>query len=514
MNRTALRFRRFDFHLGDDLREQVQERFRYFLRIQGVFHAGIAVLALFVLVGFVPPGERSRLAPVLVMNVVVSSTLVAGGRVLGRLTLSAKALAVLDLGVSLFVTSVFGIGSRFLPETIAATHLTSVTFASTLMLRAAIVPSPPRRTFIIGMLASTMSLFTVGTDAMARILGDWTTPPLVVVTVVAHGALTSAITAATSRVIYGLHERIEDVVRMGQYQLVEKIGEGGMGSVWRARHAMLRRPTAVKLLADERKTAVDLARFEREVQLTSTLTHQNTVAVFDYGRAEDGTLYYAMEYVDGLSLEQLVERYGKVSSSRVIHILRQVASALVEAHHLGLIHRDIKPANILLCERGCVPDFVKVVDFGLAKVVLPENAYVSNANIVAGTPGYMAPEMIVSPENIDGRADLYALGAVGYYLLTGRPVFDGHNMIELCSHHLHTAPIPPTAHASVSSELESVVLECLAKAPDERLQSAIELVRRLEVCAAADPWSASDAALFWERHRSSMQRPRSNSDGS
>lgn len=504
MSPAGLRFRRYGraFHLGHGLREQVQERLRYFLRILGCFHAGITVLALIVIGGFVPADARSRLVPIIVVNLVVSISLFAGGRALARLELSAKALAVVDLGVSLFVTTVIGIGSRFLPETTAATHLTSVTFASTLMLRAAIVPSPPRRTFVIGMITAMTSLFTVGPAAMARILGDWATPTFVVVTVAMHGALTSTITAAASRVIHGLHERIEDVVRMGQYQLVEKIGEGGMGSVWRAQHAMLRRPTAVKLLAEERNTAVDLARFEREVQLTSTLTHQNTVAVFDYGRADDGTLYYAMEYVDGLSLEQLVERYGKVSARRVVRILQQIASALVEAHHLGLIHRDIKPANILLCERGCVPDFVKVVDFGLAKVLLQESVDLSHATMVAGTPAYMAPEMIVSPEQVDGRADLYGLGAVGYYLLTGRPVFDGTNMIELCSHHLHTAPMPPSAYANVPSALESLVLECLSKKPDDRPRTATELVQRLEACAAADPWSVAEALLFWESHRS------------
>ncbi|MDF2694919.1 MAG: serine/threonine kinase, partial [Labilithrix sp.] len=337
--------------------------------------------------------------------------------------------------------------------------------------------------------------------AMTRTLGEWATPTLVIVAAGVHGVLTATITAAASQVIYGLHERIQDVVQMGQYQLIEKVGEGGMGSVWRAQHAMLRRPTAVKLLADERNSAVDLARFEREVQLTSMLTHPNTVAVFDYGRAEDGTLYYAMEYVDGLSLEQLVERHGKISPRRVIHILHQVASALVEAHRLGLIHRDIKPANILLCERGCLPDFVKVVDFGLAKVVLQENAALSNANMVAGTPAYMAPEMITAPEEIDGRADLYALGVVGYYLLTGRPIFDGHNMIELCSHHVHSAPVPPSTYAPVPDDLESLVLDCLAKRPEARPKDAAELLAQLEKCAAANPWSAEEATLFWATHR-------------
>jgi eukaryotic-like serine/threonine-protein kinase len=485
---------------GESLREQVQERFRYFLRILGFFHAGIALLCVVVFVGFVPD-VRGADVSILVLSLAVASSLFVSERAIARRTVSTQTLAVMDYGTTLLLTIVSGVGSRFLPEHGGPAHLTSMTLTSTLMLRAAIVPSPPSRTFLIGVLASLLSLLTVGAVALSKAIGDWATPSLVIVAAGVHGVLTATITAAASKVIYGLHERIEDVVRMGQYELVEKVGEGGMGTVWRAQHAMLRRPTAVKLLAEERNSAVDLERFEREVQLTSMLTHPNTVAVFDYGRADDGTLYYAMEFVDGLSLEQLVERYGKISPRRVIRILQQVASALVEAHRLGLIHRDIKPANILLCERGCLPDFVKVVDFGLAKVVLQGNTALSNANIVAGTPAYMAPETITAPENVDGRADLYALGVVGYYLLTGRPIFEGSNMIELCSHHVHSTPQPPSAHATVPTDLEALVLACLAKRPEDRPSSAAELVQRLDACAMANPWSADEAALFWASHR-------------
>jgi serine/threonine-protein kinase len=167
------------------------------------------------------------------------------------------------------------------------------------------------------------------------------------------------------------------------------------------------------------------------------------------------------------------------------------------------IHRDIKPANVLFCERGCVPDFVKVVDFGLVKVALQENGNLSTANMIAGTPAYMAPEMITTPEKIDGRADLYALGGVGYYLLTGRAVFEGCNMVELCSHHLHTAPVPPSTLTDVPSELESLLLACLAKDPDDRPADASALVKRLEACVAESPWSADEARLFWAARRES-----------
>ena len=486
---------------GDALRAQTQERFLYFLRILGFFHVGIAFIGGLVSVFFLPPRVGLSSGMVVGANVLLTASLFVGAAVASKRKYTMRTLAVLDWTVILSTVGVVGAVTRNMSEIGGSANLASLALTSTLMLRAAIVPSPPPRTLAIGLAASALSLVTMGPAVVAKGLGPWATPTLVVVVGLIHAVFTSIITAAASGVVYGLFERIEDVVRMGQYELVEKVGEGGMGAVWRAKHAMLRRPTAVKLLGEGRNGEVDLARFEREVQLTSMLTHPNTVAVFDYGRAEDGTLFYAMEYVDGLSLEQLVERYGKVSPRRVVHILRQVAGALVEAHHLGLIHRDIKPANVLLCERGCVPDFVKVVDFGLAKSLVTEATGLSTANLIAGTPAYMAPEMIQTPERIDGRADLYALGVVAYYLLAGRPVFEGSNLIEMCSHHLHTVPIPPSAYTPVPAELEEVVLACLAKRPEDRPQSAAVLVKRLDACAALEPWSEDEATLFWATHR-------------
>jgi len=206
--------------------------------------------------------------------------------------------------------------------------------------------------------------------------------------------------------------------RLGQYEIVSMLGEGGMGAVYRAEHALLKRPAALKLLLPERTGPENLARFEREVRLTAQLTHPNTVAVYDYGHTPDGQFYYAMEYLDGLTLEALVKRYGPQPPARVIYILAQAAGALAEAHALGLIHRDVKPANILFCDRGGVPDVVKLVDFGLAKSVSTEaSPALTQAGTLAGTPLYLSPEAISDAARVDHRADLYALGGVGYYEL-------------------------------------------------------------------------------------------------
>jgi serine/threonine-protein kinase len=318
--------------------------------------------------------------------------------------------------------------------------------------------------------------------------------------------LATALSTGASVVIYGLRRRIHDAEQLGQYRLEEKIGEGGMGAVYRASHAFLRRPTAVKLLPPDRAGADNLRRFEQEVQLTASLTHPHTVTIFDYGHTSDGLFYYAMEYIDGLTLTDLVTRSGAQDEGRVVHLMRQAASALVEAHGIGLVHRDIKPGNImvhLLHPHGGGEDFVKVLDFGLVKEVRREGGIqLTNEANLAGTPQYMAPESITSPDSVDGRADLYALGAVGYYLLTGTHVFTGESIVEVCGHHLHSDPEPLSSRLGkpVAPALEETVLSCLAKDPSRRPQTAWELEQRLADCAGIDPWTTEDAQRWWSTH--------------
>jgi serine/threonine-protein kinase len=323
-----------------------------------------------------------------------------------------------------------------------------------------------------------------------------------------------AMAGAFSQTIYGLRKAVSDVRRLGQYTLEQKLGEGGMGVVYRASHAMLRRPTAIKLLLPDRAGKDALARFEREVQRTAMLTHPNTVTVFDYGRTTDGVFYYAMELLEGAALDEIVEVDGPQPAERVIHLLEQAAASLAEAHDAGLIHRDVKPGNILVVDRGGISDLVKVVDFGLVKDVgasargaATSAPALTMADAITGTPLYIAPETVLAPETVDARADLYALGAVGYWLLTGTHVFNGRSIVEVCAHHLHSVPDAPSARlaAPVAPDLEAVLLACLAKRPEDRPASAHVLRERLRACAAVGGWTNARAAQWWALHRHELR---------
>ncbi len=291
--------------------------------------------------------------------------------------------------------------------------------------------------------------------------------------------------------------------QLGQYELEDKLGSGGMGVVYKAHHAMLRRPTAVKMLDVDKVNEATTARFEREVQITCQLNHPNTIAIYDYGRTPEGVFYYAMEYLDGIDLQHLVEKYGPQSEARTIRILLQVCGSLYEAHSRGLVHRDIKPSNIMLNRRGSEPDVVKVLDFGLVKAADDnKEAAMTSATSLTGTPLYMSPEAIQSPLAVDNRSDIYAVGAVGYFLLTGQPVFTASNIVELCRLHVDAAPTPPSQRSgrTISAELEDVILACLEKNRAKRPQTARDLAQMLVRCPDARNWNADDADAWWSRH--------------
>jgi eukaryotic-like serine/threonine-protein kinase len=373
-----------------------------------------------------------------------------------------------------------------------------------LLARAILLPSSGRRTFVLCVLALLPAGF-IGTELRLEALGRAARPGETLSEAFLASrnlALTAFLATLTSNVIYGLRRQVRASARIGQYLLREKIGEGGMGVVYRATHALLRRDTALKLLLPSRIGGENLVRFEREVKLTASLTHPNTVAVYDYGRTPEGIFYYAMEHLDGGDLEQLVGYAGPLGPGRVIWILEQVCRALGEAHALGLIHRDIKPANILVCERGREPDVAKVVDFGLVKDLnLGADAALTQRETLAGTPLYMAPEAIRSPESLDARADLYSLGAVAYFLLVGRPVFAANTLVEVCAAHLHTPPTAPSVLSSeVAPELDAIVLRCLEKDPAARFGDAAALLAALRVCPGRDQWSVERAGEWWREH--------------
>ncbi len=322
-------------------------------------------------------------------------------------------------------------------------------------------------------------------------------------------ALLGLATGTSLRTISRLRRQVEKV---GPYRLVARLGGGAMGVVWEARHALLRRPTAVKLLAPGTAGERALARFEREVQMTAGLTHPSTIAIYDYGRTTEGVFYYAMELLNGINLLQLVDLDGPLPPARVVHLLRQACGALTEAHAAGLIHRDIKPANLMLCVYGGIPDFLKVLDFGLVKDVgaverIPEgeasqasdDAALSQDGSLLGTPLYMAPEGMSDPTQIDARADIFALGAVGYFLLTGASPFPGRTAIEVFRLE-RQGPPPPLSQAApnpVPASLDETIGRCLAFRRDDRPGSAEALDAMLAACTVLPAWKVEDARAWW-----------------
>lgn len=291
---------------------------------------------------------------------------------------------------------------------------------------------------------------------------------------------------------------------LGNYTLEEQIGQGGMGVVYRARHSMLRRPAAVKMLKASTLSPSAIERFEAEVNITSELSSPHTVQVYDYGRTEDGQLYYVMEYLDGLSLSELIADYGPMPEARIIHILCQVCGSLAEAHAKGLIHRDIKPENIALTVCAGAYDFAKVLDFGLV-AVLGEIPSLEGAGKIMGTPCYMAPEAIQAPDQVDARTDIYAIGSVAYYCLTGRPLFGELNPVEIL--HAQISECPQLPSERCSREFHRLILSCLEKSPGDRPQDMITLAHELAALPTAANWTFNDASDWWTHRRHQPRRP-------
>lgn len=304
-----------------------------------------------------------------------------------------------------------------------------------------------------------------------------------------------------THIINALRNEAFEARQLGQYRLVRPIGAGGMGEVFLAEHQMMKRPVAIKVIrpgkADDPQA---LGRFEREVRATAKLSHWNSIEIFDYGRTDDGTFYYVMEYLPGLSLSELVDRHGPLPAARAIHLLTQTCDALSEAHSHGLIHRDIKPGNIFSAERGGVHDVAKLLDFGLAKPLSDDKAPVqlTQDGAITGSPLFMSPEQALGDSEPDARSDIYSLGAVAYYLLTGAPPFDGDRPIKIILAHAHDPVVPPSRlRADVPADLEQVVLRCLAKNPDDRYPDVRALRQALSECVAAGGWTHDDAARWW-----------------
>ena len=371
-----------------------------------------------------------------------------------------------------------------------------------------IMPGPPRRMLGAAIAAGLMSPLALGLldlwGKVAPTADDY-------IRSVVNSAFGVGFAYLGARVVYRLGREVATARELGSYRLEQRLGQGGMGEVWRARHRMLARPAAIKLIrpADDGRGVTDelQRRFEQEAQAIARLRSPHTVELFDFGMADNGAFYYVMELLEGLDTDALVRRYGPISPGRTVHLLRQVCHSLTEAQACGLVHRDIKPANIFLCHYGEDHDFVKVLDFGLVKAldtrVTQPAAGLTAENMVQGTPAFIAPEQAMGDTGVDGRADINATGCVAYWLLTGQYVFTADTPMGILLHHARTPPPPPSARTNrpIPQALERLVLDCLEKDPAHRPQTARELSLSLERVEGVSSWTDAEAREWWATHR-------------
>jgi hypothetical protein len=504
----------------DELRRFLQGRLRSYLAFLAIFWPAVGLIAIGLTTLIEQRSASSGSTGVRAVIHALGALLMVGVFFgFGRREYSERVLNLIDVIVSLLQGLLFAAillaaapVIRYRPDTAL-----QVAIAYCVIGRAAVIPSSPRRTLFVSLflcvpiLIATFWVHTLadqqGQSLRHHYENEPSRPIHFLLWATFFAAVSVALATFVSHVIYGLQRQVQRARRLGQYTLETAIGEGGMGTVYRARHALLRRPTAVKLLPKERAGVAAVARFEREVQATSQLCHPNTVAIYDYGRTPDGVFYYAMEYLDGIDLQGLVDADGAQAPSRVAHLLRQISGALGEAHGRGLVHRDVKPSNVVVCERALLGDMAKVLDFGLARdLEAPQTAALSQTGAITGTPLYMAPEQ-VQGNAVDGRSDLYALGAVGYFLLTGQAVFAGRSVVEICAKHVHAEPIAPSLRApfAIPEKLEKLVLSCLEKDPVKRPASARELIAALDACDDCPPWTAEDAFAWWRERGNAIR---------
>jgi eukaryotic-like serine/threonine-protein kinase len=460
-----------------------------------------------------------------VMHFLSSSVMGALWAIASLRAWSLRALGVLD-GISILLA---GIGLGLMAAQPDEKQLMAGLFALavTMMARAVLIPSTALRTFCLSSIASLPLLIVPWVFHHPAAVPGFAPEFLKLLNfmnALLWSTLSVALSTVMSRTIYGLRQQVKAAAEIGQYTLEEKIGSGGMGEVWRARHRMLIRPAAVKLVTAQalgstpsRDPEMRLRRFEREARATAGLKSPHTVQLYDFGVTDDGTLYYVMELLDGMDLDTLVARFGPVPPERAIHFLLQACASLDDAHRNGLIHRDIKPANIVVSRVSAAWDFVKVLDFGLVKLEsarqIEGGAQLTHDNVVSGTPGFIAPE-VVTGVDADHRVDIYALGCVAYWLLTGKLVFEGPPMIKVLYDHVHTPPAPPSSRTEVPIpvELETLILACLEKEPALRPASASELEARLQAIPLAAPWTRDRAERWWAENAPTMSSTRPVAD--
>ncbi|HEV7364971.1 MAG TPA: serine/threonine-protein kinase [Gemmatimonadales bacterium] len=466
------------------------------------------LLASMVLVGGAPFAAVVK-GPVAFGHLAASWTMALVWVLASRVRLSRRSLGAIDaIGI------VVGCGLLSIMTVHDEGEILQVLLALTVtvMIRAILVPSRPGRTMVLTALAFLPTVVVCIARHHPTALLPGFTPAYqkqyMTLNTVLWSVLGTTLATITSRATYGLRRQVAEANELGQYVLEEKIGGGGMGEVWRARHRLLIRPAAIKLIRPQLSGDPELLlrRFEREARATAALKSPHTVQLYDFGATEDGRLYYVMELLDGLDLDTLVRQYGPLPVERVVHLLRQVCSSLQDAHANGLVHRDIKPANVVVSRSGTTFDFAKVLDFGLVKLdsaKAAEDVKLSTEGSTSGTPAFMAPEVVLGVADTDHRVDLYALGCVGYWLLIGKLIFEGRSAVEVMFHHAHTpAPRPSTrSELPIPSPLEDLLMECLEKDPARRPASAEAVSTRLDAVSLESAWTVERAERWWEMHR-------------
>jgi tRNA A-37 threonylcarbamoyl transferase component Bud32 len=374
-----------------------------------------------------------------------------------------------------------------------------------------IVPSPPRTTLVVAIVAAATRPLAL---LLLELTGRIDIQGVRYVASIFSPAFAVVMAYVGSRVVHGMNVDLAKARRLGSYKLESRLGSGGMGEVWRAAHQFLARPAAVKLIRpetihhDPETQHTMIARFEREAQATAALCSPHTIQVYDFGVERGGAFYYVMELLNGLDLDGLVRRFGGLSPSRTVHLLLQICDSLGEAHASELIHRDVKPANVYVCRYGRRYDFVKLLDFGLVKFHEQEGAgdlQLTADNTVGGTPGFIAPEQVVGDE-VDGRTDIYSLGCVAYWMLTGKYVFEGRTSWEVMMMHVQVAPARLSTRTTqpIPGDLEDVVMSCLRKDPVERPQDVDQLAETLSGCRGGQTWTQEDAHRWWAEHMAAL----------
>ena len=374
-----------------------------------------------------------------------------------------------------------------------------------------IIPSPPRRALAAALASAASVPLTVGFVMAMNLTPARLSPLRFFFVFVLPYLLVVLIAYVGARVVYKLGTELNRARELGSYQLVERLGEGGMGEVWRAKHRFLARPAAIKLMRPEMLggSSVDRQslsmRFEREAQATASMRSPHTIELYDFGVADDGSFYYVMEFLDGFDLQALIDQFGPIPSGRAIHLLKQVCHSLAEAHAEGLIHRDIKPANVYVCRYGREVDFVKVLDFGLVKSqndAFGSDVMLSRNHFLGGTPAFMPPEQVLGNRPLDGRSDIYAVGCLAYWLVTGRHVFTGRTPMEIMLQQTQAKPTPPSQRTELqlSRAFDELVMACLEKNPDDRPRTAEVLDARLATVETVNAWTPEHARNWWDLH--------------